>query len=191
DSRSNATQSAKEPPAPPAAIIPKPGSVPTKQAAGIPAAAPAKAPEKEPARRSTVVAAAPEPAAAPAASQPAASQLAERQVPEATPVPSDRASEAKQPVPVAREQQPEPVKQQPQAVASAATEPAPKPGPVKVEILQQKRSILVRRGDTLWHIARRRYGRGIRYTAIYRNNRDQIRNPHLIYPGQEFRLPTR
>ena len=73
----------------------------------------------------------------------------------------------------------------------ASTQPAPKPTSVTVDILHQKRSIVVRRGDTLWHIAEHRYGQGIRYTAIYRNNRDQIRNPDLIYPGQEFRLPAR
>ncbi len=58
-------------------------------------------------------------------------------------------------------------------------------------ILRQIRSIVVRRGDTLWHIAERRYGHGKRYTVIYKSNRRQIRNPHLIYPGQEFRLPSR
>ncbi len=52
-----------------------------------------------------------------------------------------------------------------------------------------ERAIVVRRGDTLWHIAERHYGSGIRYTKIFRSNRDQIRNPHRIYPEQEFILP--
>jgi nucleoid-associated protein YgaU len=52
-----------------------------------------------------------------------------------------------------------------------------------------KEAIVVKRGDTLWHIAEEHYGSGVRYTKIYRNNRDQIRNPHRIYPGQEFNLP--
>jgi len=51
--------------------------------------------------------------------------------------------------------------------------------------------IIVRRGDTLWSIAKRRYGKGHRYTAIYRQNRRQIRNPDLIYPGQIVRMPLR
>ncbi|HXK54455.1 MAG TPA: LysM peptidoglycan-binding domain-containing protein, partial [Hyphomicrobiales bacterium] len=49
--------------------------------------------------------------------------------------------------------------------------------------------ITVERGDNLWRIARENYGAGIRYTAIFRANKDQIRNPHLIYPGQVFLMP--
>ncbi|MFN3349809.1 LysM peptidoglycan-binding domain-containing protein [Pseudorhodoplanes sp.] len=45
------------------------------------------------------------------------------------------------------------------------------------------------RGDSLWHISRATYGHGIRYPVIYRANRNQIRNPDLIYPGQIFVLP--
>ena len=41
----------------------------------------------------------------------------------------------------------------------------------------------------LWRIARRVYGRGMRYTVIYGANRDQIREPGLIYPGQVFNVP--
>ncbi len=51
------------------------------------------------------------------------------------------------------------------------------------------KAIVVRRGDTLWHIAERHYGSGVRYTKIFRTNRDQIRSPHRIYPGQRFDLP--
>lgn len=48
---------------------------------------------------------------------------------------------------------------------------------------------VVRRGNSLWLIARRMYGHGIRYTVIYEANRDRIHNPDRIYPGQEFQLP--
>lgn len=74
-------------------------------------------------------------------------------------------------------------------VVAATREPGSEPDAGQKAVLAQKRSIVVRRGDTLWHIAERRYGSGIRYTAIYRDNRDQIRDPHWIYPGQEFSLP--
>lgn len=50
---------------------------------------------------------------------------------------------------------------------------------------------VVRRGDNLWRIARRHYGRGIKYRRIYRSNRKRIRNPNLIYPCQTFRMPRR
>jgi nucleoid-associated protein YgaU len=48
----------------------------------------------------------------------------------------------------------------------------------------------VQQGDTLWDIAEEYYGGGWRYRAIVRENRGKIRNPHWIYPEQEFRLPA-
>ncbi len=50
--------------------------------------------------------------------------------------------------------------------------------------------VIVQPGNSLWRIARRTYGGGIRYVMIYEANRDQIRDPDLIYPGQIFVLPT-
>jgi nucleoid-associated protein YgaU len=51
--------------------------------------------------------------------------------------------------------------------------------------------VIIRRGDNLWRIARRNYGRGIKYKSIYAANRDRIDNPHWIFPGQVFIVPTR
>lgn len=51
--------------------------------------------------------------------------------------------------------------------------------------------IVVRRGDSLWQIARRHFGDGAKYTQIFQTNRGQIRNPDLIYPNQRFALPGR
>jgi nucleoid-associated protein YgaU len=51
-------------------------------------------------------------------------------------------------------------------------------------------TVIIRRGDNLWRISRRVYGRGIRYSTIYRANRDQIRNPRWVYPGQVFVVPA-
>ncbi|MGA1179683.1 MAG: LysM peptidoglycan-binding domain-containing protein [Marivivens sp.] len=48
----------------------------------------------------------------------------------------------------------------------------------------------VQPGNTLWAIARERYGEGIMYVLVFEANRDRIRNPDLIYPGQVFVLPT-
>ncbi|MCJ2121808.1 LysM peptidoglycan-binding domain-containing protein [Methylobacterium sp. J-077] len=48
----------------------------------------------------------------------------------------------------------------------------------------------ISRGDNLWRISQRTYGRGERYTVIYDANQDQIRDPDRIYPGQIFILPT-
>ncbi len=50
-------------------------------------------------------------------------------------------------------------------------------------------SVIIRKGDNLWTISKRTYGNGLRYTTIYLANRDQIRNPDLILPGQVFVMP--
>jgi nucleoid-associated protein YgaU len=50
--------------------------------------------------------------------------------------------------------------------------------------------VVIQPGENLWRIARAEYGHGIRYTVIYQANRDQIRDPNLIYSGQTFTLPT-
>ena len=49
--------------------------------------------------------------------------------------------------------------------------------------------VTIVRGDNLWNIARTRYGDGLRYTVIYEANKNQIRDPNLIYPGQTFVIP--
>ncbi len=51
------------------------------------------------------------------------------------------------------------------------------------------RRLIVVRGDNLWNIARAHYGTGFHHTVIYGANKEQIRNPDLIYPGQVFSLP--
>jgi nucleoid-associated protein YgaU len=50
-------------------------------------------------------------------------------------------------------------------------------------------SVIIRKGDNLWTISKRTYGSGLRYTTIYLSNRDQIKNPDLIWPGQVFVMP--
>ncbi len=47
------------------------------------------------------------------------------------------------------------------------------------------------KGDCLWYIARDKnhYGNGFAWPKIYQANRDQIKNPDLIYPKQTFRIP--
>ena len=50
---------------------------------------------------------------------------------------------------------------------------------------------VVSRGDSLWRISRVTYGVGTRYAVVYKANRDQIRDPNRIYPGQIFVLPLK
>ena len=69
---------------------------------------------------------------------------------------------------------------------TAATErtAAAAPEPVKAAV------ITVQPGFTLWGIASKSYGDGILYVRVYEANKDQIRNPDLIYPGQVFTVPA-
>jgi nucleoid-associated protein YgaU len=50
--------------------------------------------------------------------------------------------------------------------------------------------VIVQPGNSLWRIARRVFGEGLRYIHIYEANQAQIRNPDLIYPGQVFEIPS-
>ncbi|MBK0327171.1 LysM peptidoglycan-binding domain-containing protein [Rhodobacteraceae bacterium F11138] len=51
------------------------------------------------------------------------------------------------------------------------------------------RAVTVQTGDTLWAISREKYGDGVLYVRVFEANRDSIRDPDLIYPGQVFTLP--
>ncbi len=73
-----------------------------------------------------------------------------------------------------------PFKREEPEVLAAAT--ANSDGPV--------RAVTVQAGDTLWAIARDRYGEGLLYVQVFEANRASIRDPDLIYPGQVFDLPS-
>ncbi len=67
---------------------------------------------------------------------------------------------------------------------SGGTKPAPaapKPAP--------QRTHTVVKGNTLWGLAQRYYGRGTLWPRIFDANRSKIKNPHWIYPGQVFVIP--
>src|SRR5262249_23134157 len=51
-------------------------------------------------------------------------------------------------------------------------------------------SIVVQPGNSLWRMARRSYGSGWQYSVIYEANKELIRNPDLIYPGQVLKMPS-
>ncbi|MFZ9199188.1 MAG: LysM peptidoglycan-binding domain-containing protein [Paracoccaceae bacterium] len=50
-------------------------------------------------------------------------------------------------------------------------------------------TITVQPGLTLWAIARETYGDGVLYVQVFEANRDKIKDPDLIYPGQVFTVP--
>jgi len=48
---------------------------------------------------------------------------------------------------------------------------------------------IIKKGDTLWKVAAQFYGNGSKYTKIFEDNREVIKDPDLIYPGQKIRIP--
>ena len=74
----------------------------------------------------------------------------------------------------------------PSAVATTAPD-ATSPSAVVVPKIA---TITVSRGDSLWRISQRALGAGTRYATVFKANKEQIRNPNLIYPGQIFVLPA-
>ena len=64
---------------------------------------------------------------------------------------------------------------------STKTSPKPKKSP---------KTHTVKRGEVLWTIAKEYYGNGSQFQKIYNANRDKIKNPNLIYPGQKLTIPV-
>jgi nucleoid-associated protein YgaU len=48
---------------------------------------------------------------------------------------------------------------------------------------------IIKRGDTLWAIAKRYLGSGLLYGSIFKDNREVISNPDLILPQQKVKVP--
>ena len=78
--------------------------------------------------------------------------------------------------------------QGPQLAAAGATA-LPEGSPSAV-VVPKITTTTVSRGDSLWRLSHQAYGAGTRYAVIYKANREHIRNPNLIYPGQIFVLPS-
>lgn len=123
----------------------------------------------------------PDPAAAelaPAPEAPAQPQAAapEPAAPEATAAePAEPATGTVTPAPVE-------TAAAPKAPAASQADPAPTPAAQPV-------TVTVQPGFTLWGIAQERYGDGVLYVQVFEANRDKIKDPDLIYPGQVFSVP--
>lgn len=81
---------------------------------------------------------------------------------------------------------------------TATVEPPAEPSQPPTVTVEQEReastapaakTYTVKKGDSLWAIAAKYYGKGSEYTKIYNANTDKISNPNLIYPGQVLTLP--
>ncbi len=47
---------------------------------------------------------------------------------------------------------------------------------------------IIQKGDTLWKIAEKFYGNGAKYTKIVEDNKEVIKDPDKIFPGQKIRI---
>lgn len=79
-----------------------------------------------------------------------------------------------------------------QPAPTPATKPTATVEPPKRETSQapKQSTYTVKSGDCLWNIAKKYLGDGSRYNEIYNLNKDKIKNPNLIYPGQVLTLPS-
>ena len=83
----------------------------------------------------------------------------------------------------------QPAATQPAATESATTAPVAQDTPPAAPATQA-RILTVQPGFTLWGIARKNYGDGMLYVKVFEANKNQIRDPDLIYPGQVFTVPA-
>jgi nucleoid-associated protein YgaU len=68
-----------------------------------------------------------------------------------------------------------------QTILALAEEEAADTAPVRL--------VTVQPGNTLWGISRRSYGEGTLYVRVFDANKERIKDPDLIYPGQVFTVP--
>ena len=72
--------------------------------------------------------------------------------------------------------------------SSTAATPAPSPV-VPDPVVGAGRTYTVVPGDSLSKIAKHQYGDASKWRKIYEANRDLIKDPDLIHPGQTFKIP--
>ena len=90
----------------------------------------------------------------------------------------------------AEDETPEPAPAEPTALAAAApatlapgADPAPDASAAPI-------TVTVQPGFTLWAIAKQNFGNGVMYVQVFEANKDKIKDPDLIYPGQVLSVPA-
>ena len=73
--------------------------------------------------------------------------------------------------------------------STARTVPEAPGAPEPVGTSGSAKTYVVVKGDSLSKIAKREYGDANKWHQIYEANRDIIKDPDLIYPGQELKIP--
>ena len=68
--------------------------------------------------------------------------------------------------------------------------PAPQPAPAQPpQSKAADREYTIKSGDSLSKIAKQVYGDASAWQKIYNANKDQIKNPDMIFPGQKIKIP--
>ena len=120
------------------------------------------------------------------AAAPAAETAEGAEVPEA---PADTATVGTEPAVISTGTTAAAPEATPDSVAEAGSEPAPAPAASEGAPKTDRVTVTVQPGFTLWGIAQERYGAGVLYVQVFEANRDKIKDPNLIYPGQVFSVP--
>lgn len=79
--------------------------------------------------------------------------------------------------------EPQPAPQAPETAARSAQPSEP------VQPQAEMQTYTIKSGDTLSKIAKQFYGQANKYMVIFEANRDIIKDPDRIYPGQTIRIP--
>jgi nucleoid-associated protein YgaU len=113
-----------------------------------------------------------------------------------------RAAAAEAELQAARTQAEQEAAQRREADANANAEAAAQAESLRQELAAEKaarreeqaaaakaRTYVIKSGDSLSKIAKEIYGDAKRWPEIFEANKDKIKDPNLIYPGQELRIP--
>lgn len=65
------------------------------------------------------------------------------------------------------------------------------PDPTRAQPAQPATTYTVKSGDSLSKIAKQQYGDAGQWKRIFEANKDLIKDPDLIHPGQELKIPPR
>jgi nucleoid-associated protein YgaU len=61
--------------------------------------------------------------------------------------------------------------------------------PPKIENADRPTKYVVKKGDSLWKIAGKVYHNPLKWPKIFRANKDKVKHPNRIYPGQVLTIP--
>ena len=78
---------------------------------------------------------------------------------------------------------------QPEAPAATDAPATPEQPAAATPAKPKEGRVVIQPGNNLWRISRVLYGDGSKFTMLYEANKDQIRDPNRIYPGQVFKTP--